>query len=252
MITKNINNKNYFKWRRTPWDEKVFGKKTLEITEIVYENLVNLKKIFKEIYDLVEVEKIELVFFRYSSSDNDIKREAFINGFQIVEHSYHVKHSNISKLTQSGKRLSFRKVTPEDTDSVMSIVTDSFLHGRFHEDPNIDLELAKERYKQWILQLMKETDFFVLELKGEVGGFFNYVINNDIIDLPLSGLSRKYSGLGGFMWKDMFKIIDENEDVKQVEIMISASNLAVLNLYTSLNFKITDSLFGYHKHIRRN
>lgn len=252
MIIEKINDKNYFIWRRTPWDEKVFQKKTMEITEIVYENIISLREIFKKVNDLVEFERIELVFFRHNSFDKYIKKEAFLNDFQIVEHSYYVRHSNISKITRNRKQLNFRRPKKEDVASIIKIVTDSFSHGRFHEDPNIDEELAKLRYKQWIPQLMKDTNFFVLELKGEVAGFFNYVVNNNTIDLPLSGISSKYSGLGGFMWKEMFKIIDENEEVKQVKIMISATNLTVLNLYTSLDFKIAESLFGYHKHIRRN
>lgn len=50
------------------------------------------------------------------------------------------------------------------------------------------------------------------------------------------------------MWKEMFNLINEKEELKKVEVMVSATNLAVINLYNSLNFKITKSMFGYHKH----
>jgi len=248
MIRENITNESYFTWRRTPWDEQVFEKKTMEILEIVYEDLCYLKTIFDRINSIIDREGMELIFFRFNSDDNQVKHEALNNEFYIVEHSFILKHSDISKISSDKRRLKFRKPTQDDVESVITIAKDSFLHGRFHEDPKIELDLAKKRYAQWIPQLIKETEFYVLEFKGEVIGFFNYVIKNNNIDLPLSGLSKEFTGLGGFMWKEMFNLINEKEELKKVEVMVSATNLAVINLYNSLNFKITKSMFGYHKH----
>lgn len=249
-MNKHILNDNvFFTWRNTPWDENIFKKKTLEILEFKYENEVSLIELFEKIEDLVSENEYEMIYFRYNSSDITLKKYAIAHGFEIVEHSYYVYHQNIKKLNLSKSRLKFR--SPEDTDiqKIKEIVRESFLHGRFHEDPFIDLELAKSRYENWIPQLIKETNFFVFEIKGQVAGFFNYTIKDGVLDLPLSGLSKDFSGLGGYMWNDMFEFIRENEETKKIKIMISASNIAVLNLYIGLGFRVSESLFGYHKHI---
>ncbi|MFL0581110.1 hypothetical protein ACH0B6_00965 [Solibacillus silvestris] len=251
MNTVYIDDNHYIKWRNTPWDEKAFQKKTLEILEIHYENEGMLFDIFNRINDIVESEKAEVIYVRYDSSNMAVKRSATKFGYQIVEHSYYVSHPNLKKLALKNTKLKIRDFAKEDEGILKSIVKESFLHGRFHEDPFLGADLAKNRYENWIPQLIEDTNFHIIEIKGEVAGFFNYVIKDDILDLPLSGLSKQYSGLGGYMWNDMFSYIQEKEDVKKVKIMISAANIAVLNLYTALGFKVTESLFGYHKHIQR-
>ncbi|MEC2077307.1 hypothetical protein [Metabacillus fastidiosus] len=246
-----IDESHSFSWRLTSWDEAVFEKKTAELMNFKFKDFEGLRGLFGRINQIVDREKLQLVCLRYNSRDQIFKKLALEHGFNIVEQSYYVTHNKINKIPIVKKNLTFRRPGLKDIPKIQRIAKESFEFGRFHEDPFVDIELAKKRYENWILNLIEETQFYVLDVKGEVAGFFNYVIKENYIDLPLSGIDKQFSGIGSFMWHKMFNFINEVEDVRKAKILISSSNLDVLNLYMIMGFKVKESMFGYHKHIKR-
>ncbi|WP_238402952.1 hypothetical protein [Paenibacillus mesophilus] len=84
----------------------------------------------------------------------------------------YIKHNDISRIPKGRLSLEFHKAKESDIPEIKNIASQSFEHGRFHEDPRINRQLAQQRYENWIDDLIVNTDFYIFYLKDKVGGFF--------------------------------------------------------------------------------
>jgi len=252
MLTQHeiyLDRENHCTWRPTPWDARALAVPTADVRNFCH------RKRLGELFELIDQQNrgqgIGICCFRHSANDLEMKREAMRHGFALTEFSLVAQHSDIGKLPPPRIPFTFTRVTPEDCcrlDQIRKIATDTFNHGRFHEDPWVAPEQARERYALWINDLAATAGLYAWELKGDVAGFFSYRIDAELLDLPLSGLAPCAQRMGGFFWNAMFSFIHEMEQVKSTEILISGANTAVINLYAHLGFTFAHPVFGYHKH----
>lgn len=240
-----ITNQSSCEWRLTPWDSRVFGFPTSESRSIQYADN-EIVDLFNKIDAINEQESVKLTYFRHDSNDQLLKRAALENGYSIKEFSLYTYHNNVSKIPKTPRSLDFRRATREDLKQIQHIASSSFTHGRFHEDPFIQYELAQRRYENWIGDLI-DTEFFVFDIKNQIGGFFSYAKKDNEIEMPISGLSQDALRLGGFLWVNMFHFIYERENISKIRNLVSGSNMAVINLYARLGFTFEQPMFGYHK-----
>lgn len=130
-----------------------------------------------------------------------------------------------------------------DKEQVLAICHGAFTHGRFHRDFNLSKNSADLRYNKWLEQLIKAHHVYALHWQGILVGFIGYSENK----LVLHALSEKYRGkrLAKFWWSevcnDLFAV-----GYKEVQSSISVTNLAALNLYSSLNFSFREPRDIYH------
>jgi len=128
--------------------------------------------------------------------------------------------------------------------SLLPMCEDSFLHGRFHRDFNLPATQADQRYKQWLAQIYDDNCVLGLCYDDGLAGFIAYHEGN----LLLHTIAPEFrgQGLGKYFWtcaiEHLFHV-----GVEEISSSISASNLAILNLYASLGFRFRHSVDIYHR-----
>ncbi len=128
-------------------------------------------------------------------------------------------------------------------DELIGIGHGAFSHGRFHRDFNLDRDLADLRYDRWLENLQKEGKVLGLYRGEELCGFIGH--SGGKLLLHALEESSRGKGYGKYFWSAACrKIFDQGE--KEISSSISASNLAVLNLYASLGFRFGHATDIYH------
>lgn len=120
----------------------------------------------------------------------------------------------------------------------------AFSYGRFHRDFNLKRELSDLRYDRWLKKLYKINHVFALLLNNKCIGFFAYQGNK----IVLHAINKNYrgKGLAKYLWSAACNELF-NKGHKELVSSISASNLAAVNLYSSLGFKFRNPVEIYHK-----
>ncbi|MBU6346132.1 MAG: GNAT family N-acetyltransferase [Cyanobacteria bacterium REEB494] len=131
----------------------------------------------------------------------------------------------------------------DDFQKISSIIYDNFKHDRFHRDFNIDQNIGDLRYNLWLKDLCSSNQVFSLKFFGDLAGFWAYS-NNKIL---LHALNKEYQGQGlsKYFWSLSCQELFEN-GYQELTSSISASNVRVLNLYSSLGFNFRNPLDVYH------
>ncbi|MDO9053684.1 MAG: GNAT family N-acetyltransferase [Gallionella sp.] len=131
-----------------------------------------------------------------------------------------------------------------DVEQAVSICHGAFAHGRFHRDFNLPRAGADLRYDNWLRQLLAAGQVYGLYWQGELAGFIACSGNN----LLLHALAEQHRGRGRakYWWSAVCGelLALGHEEVKS---SVSASNLAVLNLYASLGFSFKHPQDIYHR-----
>lgn len=131
-----------------------------------------------------------------------------------------------------------------DAEQALAICHGAFEHGRFHRDFNLPRAAADLRYDNWLKQLLAAGQVYGLYWQGELAGFIAYSGNN----LLLHAVDKAYrgKGLAKFWWSAVCsELLAAGYD--EVQSSISASNLAVFNLYASLGFSFKHPQDIYHR-----
>ena len=131
-----------------------------------------------------------------------------------------------------------------DAEAALAICHGAFAHGRFHRDFNLSRAAADLRYDNWLKQLLEAEQVYGLYWQDVLAGFIGYSGNN----LVLHALAEQHRGKGKskYWWSAVCgELLASGHD--EVKSSISASNLAVLNLYVSLGFGFSNPQDVYHR-----
>ena len=120
-----------------------------------------------------------------------------------------------------------------DAQKALAICHGAFEHGRFHRDFNLPRSAADLRYDNWLRQLLESRQVYGLYWENMLAGFI--ALNGN--KLVLHALAEKYRGKGWskYWWSSVCREL-LGTGYQEVTSSISASNLAILNLYASLGF----------------
>jgi GNAT superfamily N-acetyltransferase len=216
---------------RTKWDSLVFGIDTYEIkfvSEDILNSLAKLKGHFTIRVDPLSSHKKVLYSCGFYYCDTLI--EPYCSKKKIRYFS----HPNV-------KIKILRRVPVKE---LIKISHGAFSYGRFHKDFNMKRKLSDLRYDRWLKKLYEANHVFALMFNNKCVCFFGYKGNK----ILLHAISKKYrgKGLAKYLWsvacRELFK-----KGHKELVSSISASNLAAVNLYSSLGFKFRNPVEIYHK-----
>ena len=130
-----------------------------------------------------------------------------------------------------------------DRAALLRICDGAFAHGRFHRDFNLPTAVAEARYTQWLNQLIDNKQVYGLHWQGALAGFIGYSGNNLLLHAIAE--SHRGKGLAKYAWSLVCaELLQTHPDIQS---SISAANLAVLNLYTSLGFRFRHPQDVYHR-----
>lgn len=221
-----MNKSTYIK--ATPWDTAVFGMPTGELRE----------------YSAAALEEAVR-----TSGHLTLKVEPLADKRLLDENGFYYCDTLIEPHCNSVRLRSVRHpdaiISKEvDHEQAATICNGAFSHGRFHRDFNLPRSKSDLRYANWLKQLLEEQQVYGLYWQGNLAGFIGYRDNS----LILHALAAQYRGRGlaKYWWSAVCNdILGNGHEI--VRSSISATNLAVLNLYASLGFYFTNPLDIYHR-----
>lgn len=212
----------------TPWDTVAFGIPTWETLE--YSEAALLRATQKVGHHSIKVDPL---------ADKRLLHEyGFYYCDTLIEPS-----CNAARL-RSAQHQDATTSKEVETEKAVAICHSAFTHGRFHRDFNLTKACSDMRYDNWLIQLCDAKQVYGLYWQGELAGFIAYSGNS----LVLHALSENFRGKGltKYWWSSVCSdLLSTGYDT--VKSSISASNLAVLNLYSSLGFYFNNPQDIYHR-----
>ena len=217
--------------KATPWDTAAFGIPTWELLEYSAATLQQAARILG--HQTIKVDPL---------ADKRLLHE---HGFYYCD-TLIVPSCNAARL-RAVHHPDATILTSINAGHALEIFHGSFNHGRFHRDFNLPNEEADLRYDNWLRQLLEAQQVYGLYWQGTLAGFIGYSVNN----LVLHAVAEKYrgKGLSKYWWSQVCAVLLANGH-DEVISSISATNLAVLNLYASLGFSFNSSQDIYHRLVR--
>jgi hypothetical protein len=249
MQSIKINDSNYISVDNTEWNSKALGYLTNEIYDIQFDSSELANELFNQFETNCLDNNITYTSLRMKPDSKPKKELLERFGFINVETSILVNGSlkNVKEnKVLSRFKFTLRECEDADVNTVKQIASNDFNHGRFFEDPMIDVDVAKLRNSNWIDDLRKKSKVLVGEYDGAVFGFMALKTNNQTANLELGGVDSNYSHLAYSFWYRIFEYL-KNADNLSVNALISAHNINVVNLYSFFDFKFKESYIGYRK-----
>jgi len=232
-------------YRETPWDSPIFKTRTIELLSF---ETIDEQQSITSVEKLINKYDTDLMIYgRFPSDDNFLKKNLMQLGFYIAEYSAIIELSRLDKkLDKIKPRIEIAEGGKNDFDDVKDIANRDFRFTRFHEDPFIDISLANKRLSFWVEDLKdKNTDLLIYRQKNELLSFLLYENKNGIVDLILAGSKDGYGYISPYFWSSFLHYFREL-GVKKIRTRISLSNVVITNIYLSFGFSIKQVDADYH------
>lgn len=214
--------------RETPWDKRNFNINTYELTDASEEALRETD---------------------HYKGHFTIKINPLDNHEPLLRHGFYYVDTLIEPVCKRENLQVFqdhhvRIAKSYDPDEVLNIAEEAFTHGRFHRDFNIPDAMADNRYMNWVGDLQESDGIFALKYDGDTAGFYGFADDKVLLlgirkDYRSKGLAKTFTSLA---CEEQFKF-----GYDALKTSISAANVASLNLFYALGFRLRSSLDVYHK-----
>ncbi|HET7578691.1 MAG TPA: GNAT family N-acetyltransferase [Bacillales bacterium] len=212
----------------TPWDARIFGIGTYELLDTSEETLNEARDIPGHLTVKVDPLQSKQLLHQY--------------GFYYCDTLLKPSCSKETFRPFYDERISMSRDT--GLNDLLSISDGVYRHGRFHRDFHLDKSVADQRYNQWLSQLYDKGHAWGLLYDGKLAGFM--ACENGRILLQALHTNFQGRGLGKYFWSTGCRTLF-SAGFDEISTSISACNLAVLNIVTSLGFKIRGAVDVYHK-----
>lgn len=214
--------------RETPWDKRNFNMNTYEVIGTSEEALLETDK---------------------HDGHYTLKIGPMENPEPLIKYGFYYMDTLIEPVCKRKNLHVFDKEATSiskdyDPAEINQIAEEAFKHGRFHRDFNIPNSMADTRYMNWVKDLQEKEQIFALKYEDDTAGFFAYE-NDKVLLLGIKeeyrsrGLAKAFTSQG---CAEQFK-----HGHNELRTSISAANVASLNLFYSLGFKLMNTVDVYHK-----
>ncbi len=217
------------KFRIVPWDSVAFGICAYECTEFTLEALKSATQIKGHYTIRIDPLASKQSLYDYGFYYCDTLIEPYCTEESFVP--FDLMDVSVSASVE--------------LDPLLALCHGAFLHGRFHRDFNLSQARANQRYDNWLAQLHAAGKVHGLIYRGQLGGF----IAVDGCKLVLHALAKSLRGLGlaKYLWTPVCRALFDR-GFAEVTSSVSATNLAVVNLYSRLGFRFRNPVDIYHRY----
>lgn len=217
----------------TPWDARALGVSTYEV---LYESDIQ----FKQIVDII-VSQRQFGHYTVKVDPLTVKKTLHKLGFFYCDTLIEPYCTQDQFIAYFREEVSVSEIV--ELDTIDKICKTAFCYDRFHRDFNIDKQISDQRYSLWLKDLWERKEIYSLMHLESVAGFFAFSRNK----ILLHALSESFrgKGLAKYFWSAACEKLF-SQGFSELISSISASNLAVLNLYASLGFRFRKPLDVYH------
>jgi len=133
-----------------------------------------------------------------------------------------------------------------EIEPLIAICAGAFEHGRFHRDFNVERTRADLRYQNWLRTLHAAGKVYGLEWEGELAGFIAH--EGSKLVLHALGPQHRGRGIAKYLWSAVCADL-VRQGARELTSSVSATNLAVVNLYAALGFRFRNPVDVYHRMI---
>ena len=236
--------------RLTPWDERALGFATAEVTAFHTADADTAKQLLAQAQAWASEQDLRYLFGRVDGNDHLLRGALLEADFRFVETSLTVSRSGMGSLpvVPRGMLPTLRPATAADIPLLRQIAHDDFGHGRFLEDPAIDVARARQRTANWIEDLVNGGQAYAAESRGRVIGFHaeRAYPGEHRAELLLTGAAAPYAMLAVPLWVTALQSLADR-DIQHCTTLVSAANTGILNLYSRLGFQFNSTLTGFRK-----
>lgn len=129
-------------------------------------------------------------------------------------------------------------------DAVLKICHGAFSHGRFHRDFHLSAAQADLRYDNWLRQVHAAGNVYGLIFEGQSAGFI--AVDGGRLVLHAMAAEFRGRGIAKYLWTavctDLYR-----QGHAELGSSISAANVAAVNLYATLGFRLRRPVDVYHR-----
>jgi len=213
-------------WRRVPWDERVFGIPCFESSGCDERLLAASGGMRGHFTVRVDPLADKAALHRHGFYYVDTLIEPVCKPDRFVFHA----HDDVA--------------LDEDMPlPVLLEMCDGFVFGRFHRDFAIPQERADARYRQWLTQLHANGLVLGVRFRTMPAAFVAHEDGKLVLHAVAPDLRGR--GMARFLWSAVCRrLFDAGHS--NLRSSVSASNLAAMNLYASLGFRLERAVDVYH------
>ena len=233
-----------------PWDTEIFNYPVAQIERFKILDHDQVLADYSEFESWRDDQQCRLISCRLEQ--DDLYESMFLEGkgFRFIETVLHPILENLSLLNISNQGLIIMPALELDLPILQKIAELAFRNERIHIDPRLDSRFGDLRYSRWVKNTLKHPKQQLLKILDNdiiVGLFIIEVINDACVYWHLTAISPEHQGkgYGRRTWLAMLLHHKENGYIS-VKTTISARNIAVLNLYSSLNFRFLPPEMTFH------
>jgi RimJ/RimL family protein N-acetyltransferase len=237
-----------------PWDAETFGFAVADFRPGPTEALLrDAAAVGRDLAAWADARKVDLIACRVGGDDTAAAAAVQALGFRFVETSLCVTRLRRYAAALPPARIATRAPDPADRDALLHIAETAFHHGRYHADGRFPQELAHKRYRGWLQNALDRpspgTQVYVIGPPGRPIGFLHVEVSGTDADLRLGGVDPEANpGFAGYqLYLGVLHAL-EGRGVHRVVAQVSATNVAVMNVYTSLGFLFSTPELVFHWH----
>lgn len=237
--------------RRTPWDERVLGYPTAEILNLQSTTIAGAEAVLSLIEDWARAEDVGYMNGRFTD-DRNIRAALERCGYMNVETTLDMAGKPPITLPRVPTKLAvtLERMAESDVPLAQKIALDSFHHGRLLEDPAIPEVAARQRTANWVADLASQGLALGAHASGRMVGFHCENVEADNAALILTGVREDDSAFALPLWCAVLESL-RSRGVKRITAPVSAANTGVINVYSTLGFKVHRTWFGFRKMLAR-
>jgi dTDP-4-amino-4,6-dideoxy-D-galactose acyltransferase len=219
------------------WDSEFFGYKVGKI-EVTNQSDFNLEDFF------LKSKEFKLV---YVFSKEDIN----IENFKLVDRKVVLIQNISSEFIYEDTSIESFDVNVHDYNQLKELALESGIYSRFFVDENFVCNEYFNLYNRWIDNSVIEKmcfDVLVAINNNKIVGFTTLLKKSDsLTDIGLVAVSKESRGLGiGKRLMNESIIRSKKGGFKEIQVITQLDNIAAINLYKSVNFKIKEITNIYH------
>jgi RimJ/RimL family protein N-acetyltransferase len=215
----------------TPWDARSLGMETFEVKRVTPEAMAlaarNPGHYTAKVDPLSDKRLLQESGFYYC----DTLIEPHCRRAELVEH----------------RRDGIEVSREYALDRLLALCHGAFSHDRFHRDFNVPSAAADARYDNWLAQMHAQGQVYGISMDGELVAFI--AIIGPRMVLHAVAAPRRGTGIAKYAWSAACRHFFDALGLDHLESSISASNLAVVNLYASLGFTFRNPKDVYHRRV---
>jgi RimJ/RimL family protein N-acetyltransferase len=237
-----------------PWDTAIFGFAVGDFRPGPAETLLqNSAAVGRHLFAWADALGVELIACRVGGDDVAAASAIQALGFRYVETSLCVTRLRRYSEPLPAARISTRAADPADRDALLRIAETAFRHGRYHADARFPQALAHKRYRSWVQNALDRptpgTRVYTIGQPGQPVGFLHVEVNGAGADLRLGGVDADSNpGFAGYQLYLGVLHAAEGEGVQRIVAQVSATNAAIMNVYSSLQFRFSAPELVFHWH----